>query len=99
MTWRLALDHRRADKRRLNREEAVALPPLGDAEADAVARDRSARLWNAIDRLPEKLRVVTVLAAIEGHGVKEVAALTGAPEGTVKSRLFDARKLLQEMLQ
>jgi len=99
MTWRLALDHRRADKRRVNREEAVAVPPLGDAEAEAMARDRSARLWNAIDRLPDKLRVVTVLAAIEGHGVKEVAELTGSPEGTVKSRLFDARKLLQEMLQ
>jgi len=27
-----------------------------------------------------------------------VAALTGAPEGTVKSRVFDAKKLLKEML-
>jgi DNA-directed RNA polymerase specialized sigma24 family protein len=30
--------------------------------------------------------------------MKEVAALTGAPEGTVKSRVFDAKKLLKEML-
>ena len=96
MTWRLALDHRRAAKRRVNREEAVAVPPLGDAEADAVARDRSARLWNAIDRLPEKLRVVTVLAAIEGHGVKEVAELTGAP-GHRQVAPFDARKLLRDV--
>jgi len=54
-------------------------------------------------RLPEWRRSVaeTVerLAAIEGHGMKEVAALLGLPEGTVKSRLFDARKRLQERWQ
>jgi len=40
-----------------------------------------------------------VLAAIEGHGVKDVATLLDVPEGTVKSRLFDARKELQERLR
>lgn len=68
-------------------------------EQAALEAERSARLWRAIDALPEKLRMVVVLAAIEGHGVKEVAELVGAPEGTVKSRLFDARKKLQEMLR
>jgi len=43
--------------------------------------------------------VVIVLAAIEGHGVKDVAALLDVPEGTIKSRLFDARKELQERLR
>ena len=66
---------------------------------DAIASERAARLWRAIDALPEKLRVVTVLAAIEGHGVREVAALLGIPDGTVKSRLFDARQKLQELLR
>jgi DNA-directed RNA polymerase specialized sigma24 family protein len=33
----------------------------------AVARERSAFVWRAIDRLPEKLRIVVVLSAIEGH--------------------------------
>jgi RNA polymerase sigma-70 factor (ECF subfamily) len=101
MTWHIALDRRRADKRRLAREDAAIrqAPHTGDAEADAIASQRAARLWEAIDALPEKLRVVTVLAAIEGHGVKEVAALLSVPEGTVKSRLFDARKKLQELLR
>jgi DNA-directed RNA polymerase specialized sigma24 family protein len=43
--------------------------------------------------------VVIVLAAIEEQAVKEVATLLGAPEGTIKSRLFEARKKLQEMLR
>ena len=101
MTWHLALDRRRADKRRLVREDTAMrlTPQAGDAEADAIASERAARLWRAIDALPEKLRVVTVLAAIEGHGVREVAALLGIPDGTVKSRLFDARQKLQELLR
>jgi DNA-directed RNA polymerase specialized sigma24 family protein len=39
------------------------------------------------------------LAAIEGYNTGEVAKLTGLPEGTVKSRLFLARKKLAESLE
>jgi RNA polymerase sigma-70 factor (ECF subfamily) len=55
-------------------------------------------LWNAIDALSEKLRVVVVLAGIEGHDIREVAALLELPEGTVKSRLFLARQQLKDAL-
>jgi RNA polymerase sigma-70 factor (ECF subfamily) len=41
---------------------------------------------------------VIVLAGIEGHDVREVAALLDVPDGTVKSRLFLARKQLKERL-
>ena len=40
-----------------------------------------------------------VLAGIQGHDLLDVARLLGLPEGTVKSRLFLARKRLKEMLQ
>ena len=63
------------------------------------ARERSLRLWGAIDTLPEKLRIVTVLAGIEEHDIQEVALLLDLPEGTVKSRLFLARQRLRELLQ
>jgi RNA polymerase sigma-70 factor (ECF subfamily) len=100
MTWRLALDHRRGARRRAAREETVPPGEAGpDAEAAVIARERSARLWAAIDRLPRKLRLVVVLAAIEEQSVRDVAVLLRVPEGTVKSRLFDARRRLQEMLQ
>ena len=102
MTWRLALDRRRSDRRRQSREERESAGAIGltrHLEEDVIATERSARLWQAIDQLPEKLRVVVVLAAIEGHGVREVAALVRIPEGTVKSRLFEARRKLQELLQ
>ncbi len=101
LTWRLALDWRRGQRRRDTREDTLARlsPPVGDAERDLVAQDRSRRLWAAIDELPERLRLVVVLAAIEGHGGREVAALLRIPEGTVKSRLHEARRRLQERLR
>jgi RNA polymerase sigma-70 factor, ECF subfamily len=101
MTWRLAIDFKRAQKRRASREDSAArlVPSATRGEPDAIERDRSARLWQAIDALPDRLRIVVVLGAIEGHTVHDVATLLDAPEGTIKSRLFEARERLREMLQ
>jgi RNA polymerase sigma-70 factor (ECF subfamily) len=99
LTFRLALDRRRSDRRRAVRElETTAIAGPRPDEL-AIEGQRAARLWAAIDALPEKLRLVTVLAAIEGRSVGDVAKLVDAPEGTVKSRLFDARKILSEKLK
>jgi RNA polymerase sigma-70 factor (ECF subfamily) len=102
ITWRMAIDRRRANMRRGAHETAVDdFDPLADGtpEQAASAQERSAHVWRAIDALPEKLRVVTVLAAIEGHDMAEVSRLLDVPEGTVKWRLFAARKELREKLQ
>ena len=100
MTWRLAIDRWRAERRRISREEsALTLAPSRTADEAAEAHERARLLWLAIDGLPEKLRVVVVLAAIEEHDTREVARLLEVPEGTVKSRLFKARKRLAEALR
>ena len=49
-------------------------------------RLRADELWQAIDSLPDKLRVVIVLANIEGHSVADVGSLLRVPSGTVVSR-------------
>ncbi len=100
IAWRLAIDHRRSGKRRELREQ-VALETGGapTAEDMAAASEFKERLWRAIDALPEPLRVVTVLAAIEGHTMSELSSLLELPEGTVKSRLHVARKQLAETLR
>jgi RNA polymerase sigma-70 factor (ECF subfamily) len=99
MTWRLAIDRRRADRRRLARDGAYLQRPAPAAADDAIAaRERAERLWRAVDSLPEKLRVVVVLANIQEHDLGEVARLLGLPTGTVKSRLFLARQRLRELL-
>jgi RNA polymerase sigma-70 factor, ECF subfamily len=86
VTWRLALDRQRADRRRMLREHEQASLPLEASTADAIAaRERAVHVWRAIDELSPKLRIVVVLAGIEGHDVQEVARLLAIPEGTVKS--------------
>ena len=106
MTWRLAIDRQRADRRRAAREGHAGHAPNRDggheppaALEDLDARERADRLWAAIDALPDKLRVVVVLSNVEGHGIREVARLLDLPDGTVKSRLFLARQRLKEQLQ
>ena len=100
MTWRLAINRQRADRRRASRELEHAGPPTMPSPAElAASREWTALVWQAIDALPDKLRVVVVLAGIEGYDIREVALLLGLPPGTVKSRLFLARKRLHEHLQ
>jgi RNA polymerase sigma-70 factor (ECF subfamily) len=94
------LDRREADQRRLVREQSAAfMQAAPSSENLAVSAERSARLWEVIDSLSEKLRLAVVLNAIEGHDVAEVASILGIPEGTVKSRLFDARQQMRERLK
>jgi RNA polymerase sigma-70 factor (ECF subfamily) len=99
ITWRLALDHRRAAQRREQREAGVAAIVAVDAELEAAARERRERLWQAIDALPDKLRLAVVLSGIEGQTTREVSEQLGVPEGTVKSRLHLARRRLMEDLR
>ena len=99
VTWRLAIDRWRADRRRSAREQAASGQcPSRTVEEEAVRVERSALLWKAVEALPGKLRSVLILAALQGHDIREVAELLGIPEGTVKSRLFLARKGLAESL-
>lgn len=56
-------------------------------------------LRDAILALPEKLRLPIVLHYIEGASVQETAQALGIPEGTAKTRLRRARRLLKETLE
>ena len=98
--WRLALDRIRAARRRESRELAAveSLPERG-VENIVASREFEQHVARAMDALPEKLRLVMVLAAIEGYNTREVAALLAIPDGTVRSRLFLARQQLAESLR
>jgi RNA polymerase sigma-70 factor, ECF subfamily len=101
LTWRMAINRTRSERRRMARESAAELARLGEPSPvqSVIDRERAERLWRAIDALQEKLRIVIVLAAIEEHDVRQIATLLSLPEGTVKSRLFLARQRLKELLQ
>jgi RNA polymerase sigma-70 factor (ECF subfamily) len=103
ITFRLALDRARSAKRRELREtlwsrpERRPAPPT--AEDVAASTEFQAHLERALEELPEKIRLVLLLAAIEGHTLEEVASTLRLPLGTVKSRLFFGKKKLAEKLR
>jgi len=83
-------------------EDAMPDPDHGaapDAPESAALRAEARRLIEArIDALPDSLRTVFVLRAIDDLSVQETAAALGMPEATVRSQYFRARGLLREAL-
>jgi RNA polymerase sigma-70 factor (ECF subfamily) len=65
---------------------------------DAEKADTRARLNLGIARLPVQYRNILTLYHLEEMSYFEICEVTGLPEGTVKSYLFRARKLLKEAL-
>jgi RNA polymerase sigma factor (sigma-70 family) len=74
-------------------------PARHKAAGDALEeRERTERLYAALDRLSSKRRAVVVMRDLEGLGMAEIAAIVSANEATVRSRLRDARKDLARLL-
>lgn len=111
-TWLLSLTHHRAvdsvrreeaaRRRRARATEDAASTELTDAPlpvADqawgGVRRDR---VRKAMLALPESQREALTLAYFGGYTQREVAAVTGAPLGTVKTRMLAGMRRLREQL-
>ncbi|HEX6106220.1 MAG TPA: sigma-70 family RNA polymerase sigma factor [Gemmatimonadales bacterium] len=69
-----------------------------DPEGAFFARIVDEKVIEAIDALPTDFREVLVLSDVEGLSYAEIAAALEVPVGTVKSRLFRARRQLQAAL-
>jgi RNA polymerase sigma-70 factor, ECF subfamily len=54
-------------------------------------------IGNAFDKLPVEQRTLLWLREVEGQSYAELAEILGIPEGTVRSRLFAARKALRQI--
>ena len=72
--------------------------PLLASEAKDIAPDLRTRLFQSIDSLSDKLRVVYIMHDVEGYTHDEIGAALGIPVGTSKARLFDARAKLRAAL-
>jgi RNA polymerase sigma-70 factor (ECF subfamily) len=67
-------------------------------EAQVLARERRQQLAAALARLPERQRSVFMLSHYEGCTSREVSALTGLNESTVRVHLFRAIRKLRTLL-
>jgi DNA-directed RNA polymerase specialized sigma24 family protein len=72
----------------------AALHQVGETDPEGAffSRIMDGKVLEAIDALPEESREVLVPSDVENLSYAEIAKVVGAPIGTVKSRLFRARR-------
>jgi RNA polymerase sigma-70 factor (ECF subfamily) len=84
-------------------EEAVTLhsdsPDQRDPESALLGRLVSDHVKQALERVPEEFRLAVVLADLEDFSYREIADIMECPIGTVMSRLYRGRRMLQRTLQ
>ena len=68
------------------------------AEVAGETAEPQAEIWEAVARLPEKLRIPVHLYYGEGYSTEEISSLTGIPAATVRTRLHRARERLKDLL-
>lgn len=79
-----------------------ALEQVLPAGADTYPCEKEAmyeRLYQALDGLGRKQRITVILYYFNDLSIKEIAQVTGTLEGTVKTRLFAARRRLKRALE
>ncbi len=92
------------DEHLLQKDDAAgdgALVPRVEDEnpgRTVVRRELSGKIQAALETLPEYHRAVIVLREIEGMSYEEMAQVLDVPKGTIMSRLFHARRKMQEQL-
>ena len=110
-TWLLTLVHHKAVDA-VRRESAIrrrtvpaaddgeewSAPPGPGADQAALGAVVAGQVRDALDTLPPEQRQALALAYYGGYTQQEVAALTGVPLGTVKSRMFTGVKRLRGVL-
>jgi RNA polymerase sigma-70 factor (ECF subfamily) len=83
----------------IERDPAEYLPSRGpNPEEQALAGERREQLAAALAKLPERQRLVFVMSHFEGRTSREVSALTGLNESTVRVHLFRAIRRLRALL-
>ncbi len=94
------------DRRRRRRVRGTQVDPETEALSDHGASARQAedratldKVRATVDTLPDELRLVLALVALEGRSYREVAEHLDIPIGTVMSRLSRARALLLPLVQ
>lgn len=80
-------------------DAAYALPSAEPGpERTALRHERRQQVQQALQKLPETYRLVTVLRYWHDLSYDEIAQATGLPESTIKTRLHRARHMLAEAL-
>jgi RNA polymerase sigma-70 factor (ECF subfamily) len=107
-SWLFGIAHQQAAQHWRKRQRQLAA--LDDLEGDLpdgpeepdewlLRQEQQACFLAALQRLPPPQRSVLVLHFLEDFSLEDIAAITGIPRGTVKSRLHYAKQSLRRILE
>lgn len=68
-------------------------------ESELITKQRQKKIMDAIDALKPKLREVIIMYEMQDMSYEEISKKINCPEGTIKSRLYNARKELSISLK
>ena len=77
-----------------DKSEARGVEAVTEMLKDYVSDD----IINALENVPEQFRLAVLLSDVEGFSYQEIAEILNISVGTVKSRIFRGRKILQKQL-
>jgi len=80
-------------------ESGSGLRDYATPERMMLSNELAVTIQEAIDELPEELRVAIVLRELEGLSYEEIAAAMECPIGTVRSRIFRARDAIDKRIR
>lgn len=85
----------------LSMEDAAPELPSGEIspEDQMISGEERMLIQKAVDDLPERYRLPVLLYYMEDLKISDISGVLKIPEGTVKSRLFKAKKMLKEKLE
>jgi RNA polymerase sigma-70 factor (ECF subfamily) len=107
-SWLFGIAHQKCVQRwrKQNRqvqalEELAAAPPEWDSSPDEllIRQEQQAEFMALLERLPVPQRAVVLLHFVEDFSLEEIASITGAALGTVKSRLYYAKEALRKLIE
>ncbi|MBP3233552.1 MAG: RNA polymerase sigma factor [Eubacterium sp.] len=70
----------------------------GSIEEELIDKEEKNRIRKIVDTLPDNMRIVILMFYMEDMSIEDIAAALKIPAGTVKSRLFKAKKILKEKM-
>jgi RNA polymerase sigma-70 factor (ECF subfamily) len=107
-SWLFGIAHQKCIQRwRKQSREEVLLDEIPDAPDESennpddllIRQEQEAEFMNLLNQLPLPQRSVLLLHFVEDFSLEEIAGITGTQLGTVKSRLYYAKKALRKLLE
>ncbi len=107
-SWLFGIAHQKCIQRwRKQRGEETALEQFSAVPAEVeddpaawlIRQEQEAEFMQLLNQLPLPQRSVLLLHFVEDYSLEDIASITGAPVGTVKSRLHYAKKALRKLIE